>query len=292
MDSMYKVRGFRPTLLVAALLCAAMSLAPALGSGRPLLWLAAAWLLMTALLLQRSYQLPARMPWQLMPSLLLAGLVSLETAAFSAWLWAFAILMMLPQPRWMMALNVALAGLSWWQVAMRLPAGEAAVSGVLLVAILLAGAAHAVQLRPLWRRVRQRQRLTPGLRLWSAERLEQALARERTRSRRDPLHNELLLIRTSPLRCWRLARHLAQASHPFEHCYRLDRRTLAIMLVGRDTDAVRERCHSLLNQLAEQDSGLTARTLPLSDSESLEDAREALATQRAPLALGMQGPAT
>lgn len=289
---MYKVRGFRPTLLVAALLCAAMSIAPALGAARPLLWIAAAWLLITVLLLQRSYQLPARMPWQLMPSLLLAGLVSLETEAFSAWLWAFAILMMLPQPRWMMALNVTLAGLSWWQVAMRLPSGEAAVSGVLLVAILLAGAAHAIQLRPLWHRVSQRQRLTPGLRLWSAERLEQALARERTRSQRDPLHNELLLIRTSGHRGWRLAHHLAQASHAFEHCYRLDRRTLAIMLVGRDADAVRERCHSLLSRLAELDRGLRARTLPLSDSESLDAAREALAKQHAPLALGMQGPAT
>ncbi|MBD3898609.1 hypothetical protein IEI94_22450 [Halomonas sp. ML-15] len=284
---MYKVHGFRLALLLAALLCAVMSMALEAGSARSLLWAATGWLLATALLLQRSYRWPARLPWQLIPSLLLAGMVSLEPDALGAWLWAFAILMMLPQPRWMMALNATLAGLAWWQVAAMLPAAEATVSGMLLAALLLAGAAHAVQLRPLWQRVTQRQRLTPGLRLWSAERLDEALAQERTRSERDPLYSELLLIRTTRRRCWLLAHRLARASHAFEHCYRLDRRTLAIMLVGRHADAVRERCHSLLHCLGECDGHLHARTLPLAHSERLDEARDALAKQHSPLILGM-----
>ncbi|SDM72080.1 hypothetical protein SAMN05192555_11819 [Franzmannia pantelleriensis] len=278
---MYKVHGFRLTLLTGALLCALLAVVLDLDTVRPLLWGSALWLMATAVLLQRSYRWPTRMPWQLVPSLLLATLVALEPEVLGAWLWAFAILMMLPQPRWMMALNVALASLAWWQVAATLPRAEASVSATLLALLLLAGAAHAVQLRPLWQRVSQRQRLTPGLRLWSAERLEQALARERTRSQRDPLHSELLLVRTSGHRCWRLAQRLAKASHAFEHCYRLDRRTLAITLVGRDPAAVRQRCQALLSMLPQRD--LRARTLPLSDSERLEQVREALAEQQAAL---------
>ena len=281
MESMYKVRGFRLTLLAGAVLCATMAVTLDLGAVQPLLWITALWLLATAALLQHRLYWPARMPWQLLPSLLLASLLTLDPDSFGVWMWAFAILMMLPQPRWMMALNVTLAAFAWWQVAATLPRAEANISGAALALLMLAGAAHAVQLRPLWQRVSQRQRLIPGLRLWSAQRLEESLARERTRSERDPLHGELLLVRSAGYRCWRLAQRLAEASHSFEHCYRLDRRTLAITLVGRDPAAVRQRCQALLSMLPQRD--LRARTLPLSDSERLEEAREALAEQKAPL---------
>ncbi|APX92814.1 hypothetical protein BWR19_07665 [Halomonas sp. 1513] len=279
---MYKVHGFRLTLLAGALLCAAMAVLLEPATVRPLLWASALWLLATALLIERSFRWPARLPWQLVPSLLLASLLAIEPGVLGSWLWAFAILMMLPQPRWMMALNVALASLAWWQVAATLPRAEAAVSGLLLGLLLLAGAAHALQLRPLWQRVSQRQRLAPGLRLWSAERLDQAIVRERTRSQRDPLHSELLLLRTSGRRCWWLAQRLAMASHAFEHCYRLDRRTLAIMLVDRSPAAVRQRCEALVHD-ALHHPGLRARTLPLADSERLDTARAALAEQRSAL---------
>lgn len=277
---MYKVNGFRLILLIGSLLSAIMALRIDIGAATPLLWLLSVWLLASALLLQLGYRWPAQLPWQLVPSLLLASLLWLAPEPFAAWLWAFVILMMLPQPHWMMALNALLAGISWWQVSIELDTTQASLSGLLLAALLLVGTAHALQLRPLWHRVSQRQRLIPGVRLWSAARLEQAMARERARSERDPLHVELLLIRIPSHLCWSAARHLTEASRGFEPCYRLDRRTLVVMLVGKSAHVVHDRCSALLASLDQHGTPYRARTLPLSESDRLDEARTTLTQQR------------
>lgn len=286
---MYKIRGFRFTLLGGALLlggvllCSALALLLEAGITSLLLWVLAGWLLSIALLLYFGHYWLAHLPWQLVPSLLLAALLWSAPIVLAAWLWAFAILMMLPQPRWMMLLNVLLAGFAWWQVATPLDGVERILSGIMLAALLLAGATHAKQVRPLWQRVNQRQRLVPGLRLWSAQRLEQVLVEELARSERDPQHGELMLLRTTSRHNWQLALHLAQAGQIFEHCYRLDRRTLAIILVGRTPAAVRQRCHALLATLGERRHQVLVRTLPLAACDSLSVARSALDRQTLPL---------
>lgn len=277
---MYKTRGFRFALLTGALLCSMLALSQEFGYAALLLWATTTWLLATVLLLSWGYHWLAHLPWQLVPGLLLAALLWSAPDTLAAWLWAFAILMMLPQPHWMMGVNSLLASASWWQVAAPLDDVERVLSGIMLATLLLAGATHAIQVRPLWLRVRQRQRLVPGLRLWSAQRLEQALAEEIARSEREPLHGELLLLHTSNRYGLWLALHMARAGRSFEHCYRLDRRTLVIILVDHSPAAVRERCHALLATLGPRRHRTQARTLPLAASHQLAVARSALAEQR------------
>lgn len=56
----------------------------------------------------------------------------------------------------------------------------------------------------------------------------------------------LLLIRTPRHRLWAVVGRLCELTRRFEHCYRLDGRTLAALLVCRDAEQARERRETLL----------------------------------------------
>ena len=75
MQSKYKIGLLRGNLLAAALLLALLAPAAPTLPEALLLWLATGWLGVTAVLLEFSHRRPAMVPWQLLPSLLLAALL-------------------------------------------------------------------------------------------------------------------------------------------------------------------------------------------------------------------------
>src|SRR5690554_6409540 len=134
MQSKHKVGLLRLNLLPAALQPALLAPASAYLTEALLLWLAAGWLAVSALLVEFSHRRPALVPWQLLPALLLTA-----PERFPLWLWAWAGLVMLPQPAWMSALNLLLAGLGWGWLARGMAPEQALLSGALLAGLLLLG---------------------------------------------------------------------------------------------------------------------------------------------------------
>jgi hypothetical protein len=249
MQSKYKVGLLRANLLFAALLLALMAPAAASVSEGVLLWLASGWLGVTAALLEFSHRRPAMVPWQLLPSLLLAALLWVAPERHLIWLWAWAILVMLPQPAWMSAFNVLLAAATWWPLVTWLSPAQALVAGIVLAGMLVIGLVRSLGLLSLHGLNRGRMRLVPGLRLWSRQQLADDMERERIRARREGIHAELLLLRTSRRRLWPLAHQLCRVTRRFESCYRLDRRTLATLLLSRDAQQAEARRRQLLDAL-------------------------------------------
>ncbi|GHE19878.1 hypothetical protein [Halomonas urumqiensis] len=277
MQSKYKIGLLRCNLLIAALLSALMAWSSSTLTEAWLLSLASAWLGISALLVEFSHRRPAMVPWQLLPSLLLAALLWIAPDRFPLWLWAWAALIMLPQPTWMAGLNALLAALTWWWMANRLPPEHALLSGLLLAAILFLGFIRSRAMHPQHGLARQRARLIPGLRLWPRTQLTRDLVRERARAQRDGVQCELLLLRTSRRHLWPLAQRLCELTRTFEHCYRLDGRTLAALLLSRDAAQGEQRRKALLDQLGPIER---MRALPLSQVTSLGDECRALSTQR------------
>ncbi len=148
MQSKYKVSLLRLNLLLAALLPALMVPTARDVSEGMLLGLAAAWLGISAGLVEFSHRRPPLVPWQLLPSLLLGALLWTSAEHYPFWLWGWAALVMLPQPAWMAALNVLLATLSWAWVARLLPAEQALAAGLVLALLLALGLARARRLIP------------------------------------------------------------------------------------------------------------------------------------------------
>ncbi|MCA1770737.1 MAG: hypothetical protein LC652_12610 [Halomonas sp.] len=249
MQSKYKVGLLRLNLLLAALLPALM--APASGSLTEalLLWMAAGWLAVSAALVEFSHRRPALVPWQLLPSLLLTALLFTAPERFPLWLWAWAALVMLPQPGWMSGLNLLLAALSWGWLAGAMPPEQAAFSGAVLASLLLLGFSRSRDLAPLRGVARRRAHLVPGLRLWPRAQLSRDLTRERARVHRDGVHGELLLLRTGRHRFWPQAQRLCTLARSFEHCYRLDGRTMAVLLLAPDAEQAGQRRTDLLAKL-------------------------------------------
>lgn len=276
MQSKYKVGLLRCNLLIAALLSALMAWFSSTLTEGWLLWLASAWLGISALLVEFSHRRPAVVPWQLLPSLLLAALLWVAPDRFPLWLWAWAALIMLPQPTWMAALNALLAALTWWWLASRIPPEHALLSGLLLAAILLLGFIKSRDMHPQHGLARQRARLIPGMRLWPRAQLVRDLVRERARAQRDGVQCELLLLRTPRRHFWPLAQQLCEMTQSFEHCYRLDGRTLAALLLSRDCEQGDTRRQALLDRLAPIER---MRASPLSQVASLGDECRALLSQ-------------
>ncbi|MCH4563782.1 hypothetical protein MKP05_11640 [Halomonas sp. EGI 63088] len=280
MQSKYKIGLLRGNLLAAALLLALLAPAAPTLPEALLLWLATGWLGVTAALLEFSHRRPAMVPWQLLPSLLLAALLWVAPERYLIWLWAWAVLIMLPQPAWMTGLNVLLAGLTWWSLQDRMSLEQAALSGLVLAGLLLLGLVRSRELQPLRGPARRRMRLIPGLRLWPRSQLSHDLVRERVRARREGVHAELLLLRTSPGQLWPLARRLCRFTRSFENCYRLDRRTLATLLLSRDAEQAEQRRDRLLQAL---DTPARLRVAALPRVESLDDECRALERQHSPM---------
>ncbi|MCG6656393.1 hypothetical protein HOP52_01190 [Halomonas campisalis] len=249
MQSKYKVGRMRLNLLAAALLLAILAYRSELASSALLLWLAVAWLTVTAALLEFSHRRPASLPWQLLPSLLLASLLWTDPHRHALWIWVWPALLMLPQPGWMLGLSVALAGLTWWSLYDLWGFEQALLSGLVLLTLMLLGMAHNREFQPLRLAARQRARLIPGLALWSAQQLSADLQRERARCQREGVHGELLLLRTPRHLLWSSAQELCRQTHDFENCYRLDHHTLAALLLSRDREQAAGRRQALLERL-------------------------------------------
>lgn len=272
MQSKYKVGLLRLNLLLAALLPALMAPASTSLTEALLLWLAAGWLAVSALLVEFGHRRPVLVPWQLLPSLLLAALLWLAPERFAPWLWVWAALAMLPQPGWLTALQLLLAALSWWALADRLPQEQVLLGGLLLAVLMPLAMLRARAFEPL-SHARRRTRLIPGLRLWPHSQLEQDMNLERARSSRDRVHCELLLLRTSRRRLWPLAERLCRLTRSFEPCYRLDGQTLAALLLAPDPAQAERRRAALLAELPELKA---MRATPLHEVASLQAERRAL----------------
>lgn len=287
MDSKYKTGLFRFNLLFGAMILAWLALQASEDTVQALLWVGALWLLGSASLHELSQRWPARAPWQLVPTLLLASLIWLDPVKFSPWLWGFALLLMLPQPRWLVTLNAILAAWSWWHVQLLLGAEQGMLSALVLVALMLLGLARLQHNRPLWQGVTDRVRLMPGSRLWTVSQLLEDLPRERARSDREGTHTELVLLRTSQRHCWPLALALSKALQPFEHCYRIDAKTLATLLTSRDAAHARQRRDAVLASLHEPHR---TRVVSLSCPLTLATECQALSSQAEPLVVIEKAP--
>ncbi|MDR9440171.1 MAG: hypothetical protein RI841_11885 [Halomonas sp.] len=280
MQTKYKVGLLRGNLLVAAVLLALMAIDTTTLTEALLLWLAGAWLAITALLLAFNHRRPATVPWQLLPGLLLAALLWVDPERHVTWLWAWAVLLMLPQPRWILLLEALLALATWWPLRELLGLEQWALAGLLLVTLMLLGLSRALDLRALRQTTLRRARLVPGLALWPGDRLADDLVLERGRSQREDAYTELLLLHTPRHRCWSLAHRLCRLTHSFEPCYRLDPQTLAVILISRNRREAEERREALWRHLEIRGPG---RAAALSDLVSLEAERQALARQSAGL---------
>lgn len=274
MQSKYKVGLLRLNLLLAAPLPALMAPGATDLTESLLLWMAAGWLVTSALLMELSHRRPALVPWQLLPSLLLVGLLLTAPERFHLWLWAWAALVMLPQPAWMTGLNLGLAGLAWGWLSRGMPPEQAAMSAAVLALLLLAGLTRSRERPALRGEPRHRVHLMPGLRLWPRSQLARDLSRERARAQRDGTHAELLLLRTGRRRFWPQARRLCALTHSFEHCYRLDGGTLAALLLHGDAEQAERRRAELLSHLGPVRQ---LRATPLPEVASISDECRALA---------------
>lgn len=280
MQTKYKVGLLRGNLLIAAILLTLLAIATTTLTEALLLWLAATWLAVTALMLAFDHRRPVTVPWQLLPGLLLAALLWVDPERHVTWLWAWAVLLMLPQPRWILLLEALLALVTWWTLRELLGLEQWALAGLLLAALMLLGLSRALDLHALRQSTLRRARLVPGLPLWPGDKLAHDLAQERGRSHREGAHAELLLLHTSRHRCWSLAHRLCHLTHSFEPCYRLDPQTLAVILTSRDRCEAEERREGLWQHLGARGPG---RAIALPCLVSLAEERQALARQAAGL---------
>lgn len=280
MQTKYKSGLLRGNLLIAAVLMALLAATSPILTDTLLMCLAAAWLATTALLMAFNHRRPALVPWQLLPSLLLAALLWVEPGRHVTWLWAWAILLALPQPRWILPLQLPLALATWWPLRDLLGLEQWALTGLVLAALMLLGFSRALDLRALRESALERARLVPGLPLWPGNRLQGDLALERRRCLREGVHAELLLLHAPRHRCWSLAQRLCRLTHGFEPCYRLDPTTLAALLTSRNRREADERRELLWYHLETRGP---ARAIPLAGLASLDDERQALARQPAGL---------
>ncbi|WP_458525922.1 hypothetical protein [Onishia taeanensis] len=282
MGSKYKVGPLQAAMLGCALIFLLLALtAPVLPSGL-LMGLAGLWLAGSALTLARSVRWPSSIPWQLLPSFLLFGLLTVDAEHQTVWLWSFALLMMLPQPGWLMALHGLLASYGIWQVQADLDAGQTLLVALLLLGLMVLGIARAREVQSAWQRIGRRRRLVPGTRLWSSHQLGEDLAREVVRSEREGSHAELVLVRTQGRHFWPLMQRLCQRLSPYEACYKLDKRTLATLLISRDLGQARKRRQTLFDDLP---APLYCRVVTLARPLTLASEYQALREQRQSLVI-------
>lgn len=279
MQNMYKVSLLRLNLLLAGLLPALMVPYARDHSEAMLLGLTAAWLAISAGLVEFSHRRPPLIPWQLLPSLLLGALLWSSADRHPYWLWAWAALIILPQPAWMAILNLLLATLSLAWVARQLPIEQAMMTGLVLIPMLVLGLVRTRRLTPLFAQARGRVSLVPGERLWPRARLAGDLTREHGRAQRDGTHAELLLVRAKRRHLWGVAQQLCEMTRGFEHCYRLDKRTLGALLISRDATQAEPRRRWLLEHLREVER---ARVVALPQARSLAEELRALERQQPP----------
>lgn len=89
--------------------------------------------------------------------------------------------------------------------------------------------------------IRQRLRLVPGANLWAGEQLLRDLLREQTRSEREAIHAEVLVIQVKRHQLWPVAQQLCELTYKFENVYRLNGTTLATLILSRTSKEAAKR---------------------------------------------------
>ncbi|MDR5858260.1 hypothetical protein FZZ93_00850 [Halomonas eurihalina] len=276
MRSKYKTGLLRTNLLVAAALVALRAITADAWTDAILLGAMMAWLIMTSVRLPLGHRRLTITLWQLLPGLLLAALLWAAPERHITWIWVWAILLMWPQPSWMLLFHGLLAVATWYAQRELLGSEQWWLAGLLLAGLMVLGLSRSRALQARRFATRHRARLMAGWPLWPRARLERDLDRERRRSTRESSHVELLLLRLPPRRLLPAAGRLRHHLQSFENCYRLDRSTLGVLLISRDAEQAAQRRQRLLDTL---EPPLKARAIPLPYLVSLAHERHALARQ-------------
>ncbi|MGM0833996.1 hypothetical protein M0220_00530 [Halomonas qinghailakensis] len=285
MQSKYKIRLLRANLFAAALVLALWT-----HTAQPMaalvLWLSVGWLFVTALLLDFSHRRSKGPPWQLITGVLLLGLIAAAPERHSLLIWAWPAMFMLPQKRWVVVFNALAALMSWLLIIplFSLPEGLLLLTALITLSIL--SSAKACQLIDMNGSIRSRLRLIPGLNLWPSGQLLRDLNREQTRSEREAIYAELLIIQVKRHQLWAAAQKLCNLTYNFENVYRLNSQTLATLMLSHNSQEAAHRRKLLCAGLPEKQlsyhlplidlelSGLTVETLANFPPHPREDSND------------------
>lgn len=273
MQSKYKIRLLRANLFAAALALASWTYM-AQPAAALVLWLSVGWLFVTALLLDFSHRRSKGLPWQVLTGALLLGLIAVAPERHSFLIWAWAAMFMLPQKRWVVVFNTCAALISWSLIAPLLTLPEALLLLAALITLGVLSSAKACQLIDINGSIRKRLRLIPGLNLWPSGQLLRDLSREQTRSEREAIYAELLIIQVKRHHLWSSAQKLCNLTYSFEHVYRLNNQTLAALMLSHNPREAAHRRKLLCAGLPEKQH---SHHLPLMDIELSGLSVEALA---------------
>ncbi|WP_249975383.1 hypothetical protein [Vreelandella olivaria] len=263
MQSKYKIRLLKANLFAASVVLALWSFAAPPGA-TVALWLVVAWLFITALQLDFSHRRAQGQPWQVLAGGLLLFLIAAAPERHSILIWVWAAVFMLPQSRWAATFNASAALLSWLLVAPLLSTPESLLLLLILTTLGVLAFSQTRQLINMNGAIRQRLRLIPGLNLWAGEQLLRDLAREQTRSEREAIHAEVIVIQVKRHQLWPSAQKLCELTYAFENVYRLNNHTLAILFLSRTVKVGTQRRKQLYAALP--DTALYQH-IPLMDLE-------------------------
>ncbi|ALM52896.1 hypothetical protein [Halomonas huangheensis] len=276
MRTKYKVSLFKINLLIGALLLGYQAFSAPQLVDASILSIAALWLAITGLLIEFNHRRQAHRSWLPVISVLLTALIMLSPDAQGEWLWAWPCLLMLAQPTWMLALNIGLSCLCWWWLLNLLSLHHWLLSGAVLLCMILIAVARSLPIGQSQRTILKRARLAPGLPLWPLTQLERDLPREHGRAARDNVFAELVLIQTSARHLWPLAQQICHRIHAFENVYRVNSRTIGVILTSQDALQAESRRTEILESLAHPS---TIRATALGKVTSLPQALSALDKQ-------------
>ncbi|GAA5173650.1 MULTISPECIES: hypothetical protein [Halomonadaceae] len=212
-------------------------------------------------------------------ALVLTLVLALDPQYFLLWLWAWVAVLALPQPPWLLALNAALATLSYFDSRTAFPIEQGVLAGLLLATLGLLAIARSLSLQASWRTQHRYAERIPDAMFWSRHQLEQDLPEETARCQREKTHGMLVLVRQKS-RTSTLARLLVDHTRSYESGYQLDRHVLAALLISRDATEGGQRRDALKAALP----GISqARFVTLAPGLELAGQLRALAHQSRPL---------
>lgn len=220
-------------------------------------------------------------------ALVLTLVLQLDPQRFVLWLWAWAAVLALPQPLWLLALNIALATLTYFNNRDLLPLEQGVLAGLLLATLGLLAIARNLSLQANWGNQRHYADRIPDVMLWSRHQLEHDLPEEIARCQREKTHGMLVLLCGHKTRPSSLARLLTDHARGYESCYQLDRHVLAVLLISRDAMEAQQRREALVAVLPKASQ---ARFVTLVPGLELAGQLRALPRQTRPLIVLEESP--
>lgn len=263
MQSKYKIHLLRANLFAAAIVLALWAIV-APPAAAVVLWLAVSWLLINALLLDFSHRRAKGWPWQIAAGGLLCGLIAVSPERHSILIWVFAAIYMLPQKPIALAFNSSAALLSWGMIAPFLSAPAWWLVLFTLSLLSLLAISRTRQLTDANESIQKRLRLIPGYNLWAGEQLLRDLLREQTRSEREAIHSDVVVIHVKRHQLWSCAQKLCELTYLFENVYRLNNTTLAVLLLSRSPIESSQRQTFIFRALPHN---VLCHSIPLMDLE-------------------------